>query len=145
MTTHHPHPLARRAAAIVGNDDTLRAAAQARLGERVHAAVILDVGAGALHALLPRRGAERLLLAVTDDDVYLLECRRRTLAPRLGGVRHRVARASLIATWQRRRLAIRAELSCPAQQLHIVATARLGPSADRVIGLLMNSELERYA
>jgi hypothetical protein len=144
MTTRRPHPLARRAAAIVGNDDTLLEAAQARLGERVHAAVILDVGAGTLHALLPRRRAEQLLLAVTDDDVYLLACRRRTLAPMLGAVRHRVARESLIATWQRQRLAITAELSCPDQQLHIVATTRPGPSADRVIGLLMNSELERY-
>ena len=145
MTTRRPHRLAARAAAILGNDDALLTAARARLGERVHAAVILDVGAGILSALLPRRSAEQLLLAVTDDDIYLLECQRRTLAPKVGGVRHRVPRASLVATWKRRRVAITAELSCPDQQLHIVATTRPGPSADRVIGLLMNSELERYA
>ena len=113
MTTRRPHRLAARAAAILGNDDALLTAARARLGERVHAAVILDVGAGILSALLPRRSAEQLLLAVTDDDIYLLECQRRTLAPKVGGVRHRVPRASLVATWKRRRVAITAELSCP--------------------------------
>ena len=145
MTTRRPHDLAARAAEILGNDDSLLTAAHARLGERVHAAVILDVDAGILSALLPHRNAEQLLLAVTDDDVYLLECQRRTLAPKVGGVRHRVARTNLIVGWQRRRVSITAELSCPEQQLHIVATARPGPSAERVIGLLMNSELERYA
>ena len=60
MTTRRPHRLARRAAAILGNDDTLLTAAQARLGERVHAAVILDVGAGTLRRAAsapPRRAA----------------------------------------------------------------------------------------
>lgn len=145
MSARRPHRLARAAAAIVGSDDALRAAIGARVGERVDAAVILDVDAGALEVLLPRRHTHQLLLAVGDEHVWLLDCRRRTLAERPGAVRHRVPRTELLVTSRRRRLDVHVELSWPAGGLFIAAGARRGPATDHVIGLLLADDLERHA
>ena len=145
VSARRPHRLARAAAAIVGSDDALRAAVGARVGERVDAAVILDVDAGALEVLLPRRHTAQLLLAVGDEHVWLLDCRRRTLAERPGAVRHRVPRSELLVTSRRRRLHVDVELSWPAGELFIAAGARRGPATDRVIGLLLADDLDRHA
>ena len=145
VSARRAHRLARAAAAIVGSDDALRAAVGARVGERVDAAVILDVDAGALEVLLPRRHTAQLLLAVGDEHVWLLDCRRRTLAERPGAVRHRVPRSELLVTSRRRRLDVHVELSWPAGELFIAAGAQRGPATDRVIGLLLADDLERHA
>ena len=134
-----------RAAAILGNDDALLTAARARLGERVHAAVILDVGAGILSALLPRRTLSSCCSPSPTTTSTCWSASGARSRRRSAGSATAYREPASIATWKRRRVAITAELSCPDQQLHIVATTRPGPSADRVIGLLMNSELERYA
>lgn len=144
MSARRPHRLAHAAAAIVGSDDALRAAIGARVGERVNAAIILDVDAGALELLLPRRHTQQLLLAVGDEHVWLLDCRRRTLAERPAAVRHRVPRTELLVTSRRRRLDVHVELSWPAGGL-ITAGARRGPATDHVIGLLLADDLERHA
>lgn len=86
------------------------------------------------------------LLAVTDEHVYLLEYRRRTLAPRVGGVVAHLPRRGLVAQWQRRALgAVSAELSWPEEHAFLTGRASPGPQTDQAIGLLMGSELERYA
>ena len=76
--------------------------------------------------------------------VYLLDCRRRTLGPRVGGVLNHLPRSGLVAQWQHRRLGVRAELSWPEEHVFLTANARPGPQTDLAIGLLMGSELERY-
>jgi hypothetical protein len=117
-------------------------AAQARIGRRVHAAIVLELGARGPATLLGGR-SEPMLLAITDDDVYLLDCRRTTLGPRVGGVVDHLPRGGLVSHWQRRRLDVRAELSWPEAHVYLTATTRPGPQTDLAIGLLMSSELER--
>jgi hypothetical protein len=134
---------ARIAAALAGSDDWLLEVAQARIGRPVHAATVLAVGAGPLSGLRAGR-AEHVVLAVTDEHVYLLDYRRRTLGPRVGGVLSHLPRSGLVAQWQRRRLGVRAELSWPEEHVFLTANARPGPQTDLAIGLLMGSELERY-
>ena len=144
MTPARQQRFARVAGAIVGTDETLLNATQARIGRHVHAATILQLGTRTIDALLPRRDSEQILLAITDEHVYLLECQRRTLAPQIGAVLEHLPRNGLVATWKRRRLNVKAELSWPEQHVFISATARPGAHTDHVIGLLMGSELERY-
>jgi hypothetical protein len=135
---------ARLAGALAGSDEWLVQTAQARIGRSVHAATVLNVGADALGGLVAGR-AEHLVLAVTDEDVYLLEYRRRTLGPRVGGVVNHLPRSGLVGQWKRRRLDIKAELSWPDEHVFITGRARPGPQTDRAIGLLIGSEIERYA
>lgn len=138
---------ARVAGALAGSDSWLRQVTQARIGRPVHAALVLELGAGAVaRALVPGQHPEHLVLAVTDEHVYLLEYRRRTLAPRVGGVVAHLPRSGLVAQWQRRALGrVSAELSWPEQHVFLTGRASPGPQTDLVIGLLIGSELERYA
>jgi hypothetical protein len=133
----------RIAGALAGSDDWLLQVTQARIGRPVHAATVLAVGAGALRGLIAGR-PEHLVLAVTDEHVYLLEYRRRTFAPRVGGVVTHLPRSGLVAQWQRRPLDVKAELSWPDEHVFLTGRARPGAQTDRAIGLLMGSELERY-
>ena len=135
--------VARLAGALAGSDDWLLHSSQARIGRPVHAATVLTVGAGALRGVLGGR-SEHLVLAVTDEHVYLLDYRSRTFAPRVGGVVGHLPRTGLVAQWQRRRLAVKAELSWPEEHVFVTGRARPGAQTDRAIGLLMGSELERY-
>lgn len=135
-------PRARAAGALLRSRGSLAEAAQARIGRRVHAAIVLELGRrGATRLLGPR--AAPMLLAITDTDVYLLECRRTTLGPRVGGVVDHLPRTGLVSQWRRRRLAVTAELSWPEAHVYLTARARPGPQTDLAIGLLMSSELER--
>ena len=121
---------------------SLADAAQARIGRPVHAAIVLELGARGPAALLGGR-SEPVVLAITDLDVYLLDCRRTTLGPRVGGVVDHLPRMGLVSQWQHRRLDIKAELSWPEAHVYLTATTRPGEQTDRAIGLLMSSELER--
>src|SRR4051794_17150482 len=136
----------RLAGTLVGSDRQRLQAAQARIGQPVHAAVVLTLGGGGLTALTTsRRGREQLLLAVTDEHVYLLDYQPRTLAPRVGGVVAHLPRSGLVAQWRRRRLGVSAELSWPEEHVFLTGRAPPGPQTDLAIGLLIGSELERYA
>jgi hypothetical protein len=86
---------------------------------------------------------ERVLLAVTDEDVYLLDCRRTTLGPRVGGVIDHLPRIGLVSQWHHRRLDVKAELSWPEAHVYLTARARRGEQTDHAIGLLMTSEFDR--
>jgi hypothetical protein len=121
---------------------TLAEAAQARIGRPVHAAIVLELGARGPAGLLGGRG-EPVVLAITDFDVYLLDCRRTTLGPRVGGVVDHLPRLGLVSNWQHRRLDVKAELSWPEAHVYLTARARPGEQTDRAIGLLMSSELDR--
>jgi hypothetical protein len=128
--------------ALLGAQASLADAAQARIGHPVHAAIVLELGARGPNALLGARG-ERVLLAVTDVDVYLLDCWRTTLGPRVGGVIDHLPRTGLVSQWHHRRLDVKAELSWPEAHVYLTARARRGQQTDHAIGLLMSSELER--
>jgi hypothetical protein len=121
---------------------SLAEAAQARIGRRVHVAIVLELGARGSAGLLRARG-EPMLLAITDTDVYLLDCRRTTFGLRVGGVLDHLPRTGLVSQWRQRRLAVTAELSWPEAHVYLTARTRSGPDTDRAIGLLMSSELER--
>jgi hypothetical protein len=137
---HRPRP--RVAEALLRSRVSLADAAQARIGRRVHAAIVLELGARGPAALLGAR-SEPMLLAITDGDVYLLDCRRTTLGPRVGGVVDHLPRTGLVSQWHRRRLDVRAELSWPEAHVYLTATTRPGPQTDLAIGLLMSSEFDR--
>lgn len=121
---------------------SLADAAQARIGRPVHAAIALELGARGPTALLGAR-SEQMLLAITDLDVYLLDCRRTTLGPRVGGVIDHLPRAGLVSRWHHRRLAVKAELSWPEAHVYLTGRARPGQQTDHAIGLLMSSEFDR--
>jgi hypothetical protein len=121
---------------------SLADAAQARIGRPVHAAIVLDVGARGPSVLLGGR-SEQVVLAITDLDVYLLDCRRTTLGPRVGGVVDHLPRTGLVSHWQHRRLRVKAELSWPEAHVYFTARARPGQQTDHAIGLLMSSQFDR--
>jgi hypothetical protein len=121
---------------------SLAEAAQARIGRRVHAAIVLELGVRGPAALLGGRSAP-MLMAITDDHVYLLHCRRTTLGPRVGGVVDHLPRDELVSHWQRRRMDVKAHLSWPEAHVYLTATTRPGPQTDLAIGLLLSSEFER--
>ena len=135
-------PRPRVGGALLRSRVSLTEAAQARIGCRVHAAIVLELGPRGPAALLGTR-SEPVLMAITDGDVYLLDCRRTTLGPRVGGVVDHLPRTGLVSQWKRRRLDVRAELSWPHAHVYLTATTRPGPQTDLAIGLLMSSELER--
>jgi hypothetical protein len=133
----------RVATALQRQRISLADAAQARIGRPVHAAIVLELGARRPAALLGGR-SDPMVLAITDLDVYLLECRRTTLGPRVGGVVDHLPRMGLVSQWEHRRLDVKAELSWPEVHVYLTARARPGEQTDRAIGLLMSSELERH-
>lgn len=137
-----PMPRPRVAIALMRSRGSLAEAAQARIGRRVHVAIVLELGKRGPPRLLGPR-SEPMLLAVTETDVYLLDCRRTTLGPRVGGVLDHLPRAGLVSHWRQRRLKVTAELSWPEAHVYLTGRTRPGPHTDRVIGLLMSSELER--
>jgi hypothetical protein len=120
---------------------SLSDAAQARIGRPVHAAIVLELGRRGPVLLGARR--EPMVLAITDLDVYLLDCRRTTLGPRVGGVVDHLPRVGLVSQWEHRRLDVKAELSWPEAHVYLTARTRPGQQTDRAIGLLLSSELER--
>ena len=123
---------------------SLADAAQARIGRPVHAAIVLDIGARGPSVLLGGR-SEQVVLAITDLDVYLLDCRRTTLGPRVGGVVDHLPRTGLVSQWHHRRLQVKAELSWPEAHVYLTARARPGQQTDHAIGLLMSSQFDRGA
>jgi hypothetical protein len=132
----------RVASALKRSRMSLADAAQARIGRPVHAAIVLELGARGPAVLLGAR-SEPVVLAITDLDVYLLDCRRTTLGPRVGGVVDHLPRMGLVSQWHHRRLDVKAELSWPEAHVYLTARTRPGEQTDRAIGLLMSSELER--
>jgi hypothetical protein len=120
---------------------SLADAAQARIGRPVHAAIVLELGARGPSVLLGGR-SEQVVLAITDLDVYLLDCRRTTLGPRVGGVVDHLPRMGLVSQWHHRRLQVKAELSWPEAHVYLTARARPGQQTDHAIGLLMSSQFE---
>jgi hypothetical protein len=123
--------------------DGARHAAERRVGRPLHAAVPLRPR-GPVVAPQPWSTPESLLVALGDDDVFVLQLRAlRPLALTVGGVLARLPRAGLVAHWRPRLLVIRAELSWPDEHVFLRGDVPRDPRTDRLIGLLTVSELER--
>jgi hypothetical protein len=137
---HLPRP--RAGGSLLRSRVSVAEAAQARIGRPVHAAIVLELGARGPTSLLRTR-SDPMVLAITDLDVYLLDCRRTTLGPRVGGVVDHLPRIGLVSQWKHRRLDVKAELSWPEEHVYLTARTRPGEQTDRAIGLLLSSELQR--
>lgn len=136
----HPR-LARIASPTRGPGEWLLDNARVRVGRDVRGATVLALDGGPLGAAA-RRG-EQLVIAITDDEVYLLDYRARTLAPSLGAVVRRLPRKGVVVQWRRRVLDIEVELWWPERNVFLTGKACLGSRTDRVLGQLMSSELEQ--
>jgi hypothetical protein len=87
------------------------------------------------------------VMALTDQDVRLLELRRSVLGVRLGRALGCCPRRGLVAHWAQSRWAWphvwKAELSWPTQATYIEGSVVSGPDTDRLLGLLLSDELSR--
>jgi hypothetical protein len=115
--------------------------ARSRIGRDVQSAAVILVDDGPLGAAAWR--GERLVIAITDDEVYLLDYRARTFTPSFGSVVRQLPRSGVLVQWRRRVLDIRVELSWPKQHVFLTGTACLDSQTDRVLGQLMSSEFEQ--
>jgi hypothetical protein len=115
--------------------------ARSRIGRDVQSAAVIVVDDGPLGAAAWR--GERLVIAVTDDEVYLLDYRPRTFTPSLGCVVRQLPRSGVLVRWRRRLVDIKVEFSWPKQHVFLTGTACLDAQTDRVLGQLMSSELEQ--
>lgn len=136
----HPR-LAHIAAAATGSENWLLEQARSRIGRHIHAAAVLVVHAGPLGGT--RRGAEQLVVALSEDDVHLLDYHARTIAPGVGGVVQHLPRAGVVAQWHRRLFDVKVELSWPDQHVFLTGGMRPGQQSDRLLGQLIASELDQ--
>ena len=118
----------------------LTAAAEQRLGKLVDVAVLFELR----HLASPSghlrlRRPLRVLLARTDDALYLLEYRYRVLACRVGGVICDLPRRGLVAQCKRQPWAWpmtwRAEFSWPDAATFMAGALMASDEADRLVGL----------
>ena len=127
---------------------TLNARCEQRLGRIVHASGVFDLHrivspAGDLWLRKPRR----LVLALTDSDLWLLEFRHWAIGFTIGGALSRFSRRDLVAHWRHRSWAWpavwKAELSWPDAATYVEGAMIGGADADRIVGLLASDELSR--
>lgn len=88
----------------------------------------------------------RCVLALTGEDLYLLDCRSTLLSSRVVGVRWRVPRVGLMATWQRGLFRLKAEMwtawTRDYNHMFIGGWTRPTSEAERLFGLLTTGEFE---
>jgi hypothetical protein len=96
--------------------------------------------------LKPRK-PRRVVLALTDQDIWLLEFRHWGIGFTIGAVRGRLPRDGLVAHWRHRRwiwpAVWRAELSWPDSATYVEGEMITGDDADRIMGLLASDSLLR--
>jgi hypothetical protein len=114
---------------------------QSRIGLPVLAAVPLTVTRTGFDEW--QRKGDVLVLALTAEQVYLLELYGSLLRSRVGGVVDSLPREGLVLSWDRRWMRIRAELSWPDLPAYIAGWTRPGPEADKLFGLLTTDAFER--
>jgi hypothetical protein len=128
--------------------DTLATACERRLGRIVHVASIFD-----LHRIscpagsLKTRKPPRVVLALTDEDIWLIELHHWVVGFCVGAVMGRFPRRGLVAHWRHRRWAWpavwKSELSWPDSAIYVEGALIGGEDADRIMGLLAFDELHR--
>jgi hypothetical protein len=129
-------------------DTKLGGMCEQRLGQIVHAAATLDLRRFSCPAgsLKPRK-AERMVVALTDEEVWLLELRYRVMGFMVGVPLCQLPRRVLVANWRRRRFrwpaAWQAEFCWPYQAVFIEGDLVDAEDAERIMGLLTADELDR--
>lgn len=132
----------------VATDTTLAIACERRLGRIVDGASMFD-----LHRLATPAGSLKpsrplsAVIALTDDDLWLLECRFWVVGFNVNRVLGRCPREGAVAYWRHRWWAWpdvwKAELSWPERASYIEGTLMAGSDADRLMGLLASDEFGR--
>ena len=126
-------------------EESLALACERRLGQVVLAASTLNVHRVVSPAgnLRPRHPL-RLALAMTDEDLWLLEFRYWIVGFDVGAVLCRFPRRGLVGQWCHRwwgwPAVWKAELSWPALATYVVGSLLWGDDADRIMGLLAADE-----
>jgi hypothetical protein len=119
-----------------------------RLGQIVHLAATLELRRFSCPAgsLKPRK-AERMVVALTDEEFWLLELRYRMFGLTVGAPLCQLPRPVLVANWRRRRFCWpavwQAEFSWPYLATFIEGDLVNGEDAERLMGLLAADELDR--
>jgi hypothetical protein len=126
------------AAAAIARRPSLCVKARSRIGRPV-------VAAGVLHTRPRQRRRDarmQLLVAITDEHIFVLEYRARMLSVTVGRVLEDLPRAGVVAQWQQRRLipGVRVELSWPHEHVFLTGTLRPGPDTDALLGQLASDE-----
>jgi hypothetical protein len=87
------------------------------------------------------------VMALTDQNVWLLELRRSVLGVRVGRALGCCPRRGLVAHWRHCRWAwpnvYQAELSWPERATYIEGSLMGGPDSDGLLGILLSDELNR--
>lgn len=112
--------------------------AQERIGQHVLAAVPFIVTNEAV-------GQVTRVLAVTDEDVYLLGGRHTSFGTFVHGVVERLPRTGLVVRWRPGPFRLRADLSWPRlapMPVYLRGWTRPSPNAERLFGLLMVGAFE---
>ncbi len=88
----------------------------------------------------------RVVLALTEDDLWLLEFRYWALGFDVGGVLCRFPRAGLVSQWRHRSWAWpavwKAEMSWPELATYVTGSLLGGDDANRIMGLLAADEFD---
>jgi hypothetical protein len=128
--------------------DALAVASERRVGHIVATAAAFELER--IHSpagTLTPGTHQRLVLALTDTDVWLLELRQRLLAVSAGAVLGRLPRNGVVAHFRHRRwnwpLVWRAELSWPEAAILVEGAMLSGDATDQLIGLLTADEFAR--
>lgn len=129
-------------------DQKLATRCEHRVGRVVEVASVFNLQRVASPAgnLEPRKSV-RIVLALTEKDVWLLEFRYWTVGFDVGGVLCRFPRLGLVSQWRHRSWAWPAvwkvELSWPELATYVTGSLIGGDDADRIMGLLAADEFDR--
>jgi hypothetical protein len=122
-------------------EDKLALTCERRLGQVVRAASTFNLHRVASPAgNLKPRNPLRLVLAMTDEDLWLLELRYWVVGFDVGAALCRFPRPGLVTDWRHRwwgwPAVWKAQLSWPALATYVAGSVIGGDDADRIIGLL---------
>jgi hypothetical protein len=128
-------------------DHKLARACEQRLGRIVDVATVFNLKrvTSPVGACRPRRPL-RVVLALTEDDLWLLEFRYWTVGFDVGAALCRFPRLGVISQWSHRAwawpAAWKAELSWPELGTYVVGSLIGGDDADRIMGLMAADEFD---
>jgi hypothetical protein len=129
-------------------DEKLATACEQRLGRVVDVASTFNLRLVASPAgnFKPRKSV-RVVVALTKDDIWLLELGYWVVGFKVGAALCRFPRPGLVSQWHHRLWAWpavwKAELSWPDLATFVVGSMIGGDDANRLIGLLVADELDR--
>jgi hypothetical protein len=129
------------------SDLRLVVACEQRLAQRVHVTCPFDLRRlmSPVGGLQPRRSC-RVAVALTDEDIWLLELRRRLASVGVGAVLGHFPRRGLVAQFRKQGWPAprgwTAEFCWPATATYVEGVIYASADAELIIGLLAADELE---